>query len=997
MKHPLLFSSFFFFFLVNVFAENPPFNPLDVDAGDDLIICSPGQSVTLTGIVNGPFSGVFWEPSAGMSDPFSLSTDVFVSSTTTFTFTANGQGATSNLIYNGDFEQGNVGFTSDYIYGTGGPWGLLSNEGEYAISTNPLLTHTNFANCPGSNMMVVNGSTTPNANIWCQTVTVDPNTTYEFSAWLTSVNPSNPAILQFSVNGMLLGNPFNLSPNTCSWENFFETWDSGANTTATICITNQNTVASGNDFAIDDITFGPVCTGSDEVTVTVVDVFATAIPFVLIPCSTGTVTLDGSGSTTGAGVTYSWTTSNGNIVSGENTLNPTVNAPGIYELTVSVASSFGPCTASTTVEVQNDIPPEANAITSNDIDCLSTTGTVVASGSTVGPTISYQWVTTDGFIISGVNDFTAIVGAEGTYTLIVTDLSNGCTDEASTFVSADLNLPTAVADPDTSLNCSITTVIIDGSGSSGGPNLSYSWTTPNGNIISDSTADTILVDTAGLYELVITNEDNGCTGTATADVSIDISQPNIAIADPDTLNCLVSNFSLDASGSMGNDSLLFVWTTNDGNIVSGDSTATPEIDQLGTYLLAITDEGNGCMALDSVLVEGDLTPPILAIDTPEELTCNVNEVALDATGSQAGVSFNWTTSNGNIVSGENTAQPTVNQTGLYYLTITDPDNGCTTLDSTLVEADQSLPIAEAGAVVQLNCTTTTVNLNGTNSSTGIEYSYLWTTTDGSILNGATTLEPEINSGGTYVLIVTNDSTGCTSQDNVVIPQNNDLPITEALVANELNCLNPTVTIDATNSSSGPDYLLTWSTPNGNIVSGGNSLEPVVDQTGSYILTITNLNSNCTLSDTVFVAENFTTPQADPGLPATITCTNDTLQLNGNNSILENNDSVLWTTPDGSFAAGENTLTPTITAPGTYMLVISNNESGCADTAFVLIDENTTIPVADAGSPMELTCTITSLSLDGNGSSQNGNFSYSWTSQNGNIVNGGKQPFATRGY
>ncbi len=988
MKHPLLFLSFLFFFLVNIFADNPPFNPLVVDAGDDVTLCEPGQ-VQLEGSVIGDYCAFGWSPPFGLSDPNILdpTANVIVGSTTYYLSGYSFDPSAQNLVDNGGFENGNTGFTSAYGYQ---PVGDL-NEENYDIVTTGNQARPEWSPCSdvsgGGNMMAVNASTNGGVPVWCQTVNVQPNTPYIFSVWLVTLFPVSPAELQFTVDGLAIGDNFTANPDPCNWEQNCNFWFSGGSSSAEFCIININTESFGNDFAIDEVSVTQACETTDSLTLAVENVFAITDPFALIPCNNTGVTLDGTGSSTGPGVTYSWMTSTGNIVSGGNTLNPTVDAPGIYELTVSIAGSFGPCTATATVEVLNDIPPEANAITSNDINCLSTTGTIVASGSTVGPNISYQWTTTDGFIISGATDFTAIVGAEGTYTLIVTDITNNCTAEASTFVSADLNLPTAVADPDTSLNCNITTVIIDGSGSSGGPNLSFSWTTTNGNIISGTTADSIIVDSAGVYELIVTNDDNGCTAVALANVSSDFTQPVIDIADPDTLDCSVTNFSLDASGSTGINSLLFVWTTATGNIVSGDSTAMPEIDQLGTYLLVLTDDGNGCTSIDSVLVEGDLTPPILDIAPPEELNCNINELNLDASGSQTGVSFSWTTNTGNIVSGENTAQPNVDQSGIYYLTITDPNNGCTAADSVDVEADQSLPIAEAGAVVQLDCTTISANLDGTSSSTGTEFSYLWTTTNGDILNGETTLEPEIGSGGTYVLIVTNDSTGCTSQDNVIIPQNNDLPTADASVDEELNCLNATVTIDATNSSSGSDYSFVWNTPNGNIINGSNTLEPEVDQAGTYILTVTNLNSNCTATATVILTENFTTPQADPGSPATLTCTNDTLQLNGSNSILGNNDSVLWTTPDGSFAEGENILTPTITASGTYTLTITNNESGCTNEASVLIDENMATPVADAGNPVELTCAITSISLNGNGSSQSGNFSYLWTTQNGNIVSG----------
>ena len=49
------------------------------------------------------------------------------------------------------------------------------------------------------------------------------------------------------------------------WSQFHEIWFSGTNTSATICITNQNTAQAGNDFALDDIEFRQVCTVSDSI------------------------------------------------------------------------------------------------------------------------------------------------------------------------------------------------------------------------------------------------------------------------------------------------------------------------------------------------------------------------------------------------------------------------------------------------------------------------------------------------------------------------------------------------------------------------------------------------------------------------------------------------------------------------------------------------------------------------------------------------------------
>lgn len=165
----------------------------------------------------------------------------------------------NELVLNGHFENGNSDFTSDYAYCAD----CYSNNndlpgGEYLVGFDAAVHHNNFqglGNGGQGNFLMVNGAEIPNTNVWCQTITVNPNTHYVFSSWVTSIHPDSPAQLQFSVNGVALGPIFN-APNAINvWDQFFSTWFSGSSNTATICIINQNTDPSGNDFGLDDISF----------------------------------------------------------------------------------------------------------------------------------------------------------------------------------------------------------------------------------------------------------------------------------------------------------------------------------------------------------------------------------------------------------------------------------------------------------------------------------------------------------------------------------------------------------------------------------------------------------------------------------------------------------------------------------------------------------------------------------------------------------------------
>ncbi|MDW8231107.1 MAG: hypothetical protein RMJ33_14840, partial [Saprospiraceae bacterium] len=81
------------------------------------------------------------------------------------------------------------------------------------------------------------------------------------------------------------------------------------------------------------------------------------------------------------------------------------------------------------------------------------------------------------------------------------------------------------------------------------------------------------------------------------------------------------------------------------------------------------------------------------------------------------------------------------------------------------------PIANAGPAQTLTCAAPQLSLNGTGSSQGQQFSYLWTTQNGNIVSGATTLTPVVNAPGTYVLTVINTQTGCTSTASVAVGRN----------------------------------------------------------------------------------------------------------------------------------------------------------------------------------------------------------------------------------
>ena len=83
-------------------------DPTVADAGNDISICS-GESVTLNAQGGAEY---VWTPNVNITGANSSSPVVNPSDTTTYTVTITNQ--SSNAIFNGDFEQGDIGFDTDY-------------------------------------------------------------------------------------------------------------------------------------------------------------------------------------------------------------------------------------------------------------------------------------------------------------------------------------------------------------------------------------------------------------------------------------------------------------------------------------------------------------------------------------------------------------------------------------------------------------------------------------------------------------------------------------------------------------------------------------------------------------------------------------------------------------------------------------------------------------------------------------------------------------------
>ncbi|MDX1940088.1 MAG: gliding motility-associated C-terminal domain-containing protein, partial [Saprospiraceae bacterium] len=539
----------------------------------------------------------------------------------------------------------------------------------------------------------------------------------------------------------------------------------------------------------------------------------------MITCRDTMLVLNATGTAEGADFTYKWTLNGQEVASA--TLQPEINAPGTYYLEVS--NTVTGCLGIDSVKVvpNLDAPQVSLPVDIVKLNCSTPSKTVQATIANPKPDFIIKWTTTGGSIVGSDSTATIEVNKAGTYQIQVTNSVNGCVFNGDAVVEDDSALPTAVAGDSTKLTCITDVIALNGVGSSVGADFTYQWNAIGGGTPpSPNNALQTSVNTAGTYELMVTNIQTGCIGRDTIFIGDDKTPPNISIAAPQQLSCTVSKVTLDASGS--STGVTAEWKGLDGGTATIITPLKAEVSQGGRYELILTSDGNGCSARDTITVQVDENRPLAAIATPDTLTCREPSTTLDASSSTVNGAFTtqWTKISGNGTVQVNATNPllaTAQGAGTYQLKITRTSDGCQALDTITVAEDTNFPMASATAAQSsIGCGESTM-LNSTGSSSGANISYLW-----SVLNGTATIANpnqqsiSIDKAGTFQLVVSNNSNGCSDTATVSITFNVQFELANA--GGDQGVCEPTTTLTA-NAPTGTTGV--WASPTGVTLSATN--------------------------------------------------------------------------------------------------------------------------------------------------------------------------------
>jgi gliding motility-associated-like protein len=716
-------------------------------------------------------------------------------------------------------------------------------------------------------------------------------------------------------------------------------------TTETITVNQPGTF----NYTVTNTDNGCKTMGSQTVTQNTIAPIVSSAASGTLTCNT--LTVNAIVTTTTNPVSYNW--SGTGITAGATTETITVNQPGTFNYTVTNTNN-GCTTLGSQAVTQNTTLPSVNVSGTQTITCGAPTVTLTGSAT---PSISTPVWT--GGVSSGSSSYTATATSPNTYTLTVTDPTNGCSNSATTQVVPSAGIPIVTASVTNSLSC--TTLSAQVVATTTASPVSYNWNGPG--ITGGASTASATVNAGGEYTVVVTNTVSSCSTTITVSVSQNTISPIASGTISGTLTC--ANLTVNAIVTTTTNPVSYNWSGT--GITAGATTETITVNQPGTFNYTVTNTNNGCTTLGSQAVTQNTTLPSVNVSGTQTITCGAPTVTLTGSATPSISTPVWT---GGVSSGSSSYTATASSPNTYTLTVTDPINGCINSATTQVVSSAGIPLVTTSVTNSLSCTTLSAQVVVTTTASPVSYNW----NGPGITAGANTASATVNAGGDYTVVVTNTISLCSATQTVNVVQNTTAPTASSAASGSITCTTPTVNAIVTTTSSPVSY--TWSGTG--IIAGATTGTITVNQSGTFNYTVTSTNNGCKAVGSQIVTQNAGVPVVTTSTTNSLSCIASTAQVVATTTT--NPVTYTWSGP--GIVAGANTASATVNTGGQYTVVVTNTLSVCSITMTVLMPQNITTPTTTASSSGTLTCSTTTVAL----TSTTPGMSYTWTAPAGGNVN-----------
>jgi hypothetical protein len=508
------------------------------------------------------------------------------------------------------------------------------------------------------------------------------------------------------------------------------------------------TIRASGDTLILDVTITPAtgCTVKGEIVAMITRGPLNAIQAPATLCSRGTATVSAYSINN---TTYSWSVSNGDLVSGQGT-SAIVIRPRSGPLTVTLVNATANGCGNT-YQKTIDVPPFDDPVTASGPTTFCAGGSVTLTAPTA--VSSYLWS-------NGATTRSITVNQSGSYQVTM----NGSCTWTSAPVSVTVSAPPAAAitPSGTTAFCAGGSVTLTASAGA-----SYLWST-------GATTQLVTVNQAGNYSVTVTDA-TGCSATSSA-ANVTMNTPSVpTISGPSTACAGSGPVTLTASAGAS-----YLWS-------NGATTSSINVGVTGSYSVTVTD-ANGCSATSAGKTVTFTEPPVAAVDFSGPLSfCAGGSVVLSAPAGMS--SYLWS-------NGATTRTLTATTSGTYSVAITD-GNGCSANSGPIVVTAYTKPLAPSisysGTAI---CPGNSVRLTASNMPAG----WLWST-------GATTQSIDVTTAGTYS-VIGYDAHFCPSDAVAAIVPFDDAGVSIAPDGPTTFCAGGSVTLVASNR---PGATYRWST------------------------------------------------------------------------------------------------------------------------------------------------------------------------------------------
>ncbi|WP_204336005.1 T9SS type B sorting domain-containing protein [Leptobacterium flavescens] len=619
-------------------------------------------------------------------------------------------------------------------------------------------------------------------------------------------------------------------------------------------------------------------------------------------------------------------------------------APGTYTYTVRDSKE---CTFTDTVTLNPATPITATAEIAVDYTCLTDGSITIQGGTAAGGTGTYEY-SLDGVNFQASPTFAGLT--DGTYTITVRDVPNGCTIVTNAVTLDPLNAPTDLSFASAPIICPALVTDVTVTVTDGNAPFVYEITAPAGSVVNNGNNNVFTGLGPGTYTIQVTDA-KGCTITEsyTVDDIVPISVTAQLVSDEVCFGAADGSLSFTVSNFAGSYDYE-VLDSGAAVVANGTSSNTTEtITGLGpdTYTVRVVDLSNPfCTDTSSAVVISGPPAALTFTQSLDPLTCISDavltitaadgwggyEYQLDDTGS-AGIDFPY--QNGNVFAGLTA--------GTYTVFVRDT-RGCEVTQPLTITA----PVAPTVTIApDTFCYDVATGVTITATPAGGVAPYEYSLNGGAFQSSASFggLTP-----GTYTVTVRDDF-GCTGTSNTITI--NDALTASAVLTKDLDCsVSPDAVIDITAGSGYPGYTYEVSF-NGGAFSGIAGSTFTTTTAGDYTFRVTD-TQGCQIVTNPVTVTPADLPVINNVVPTDVLCNGD---LTGALDITIDTTigvppyviNVVNTTTATNFGTQTNGL-----PAGNYEVTVTDAK-GCTSVPFpVTIAEPNALDITVVGNP--LTCT-----------------------------------------